>query len=297
MMQPMRSLPHVRLSAATSAALVLAMLGFAPAASAVVTTTCNSESLYDPKLEEPVSDQESTTGSCTSSLVGEFAALNGDGDADVGFLRSRSEANILQGPNPFQKPIDNASTDTTAQFVDTITVTADGFTGLVTLHATVAVSGFVDVVGNAQAGVASNVIAGSISQVISEGCTSNPGDPCFGSVDPFPRIVSEVVDASFTVVLGQATFFGLSLSTTAAHGDSLTGDPGSATVDFGGAGDFAWQGISSAEQGGTPIPDYSISSESGTDWTQPVPEPAALPATTAAVLAIAMMRRAPAARA
>lgn len=66
--------------------------------------------------------------------------------------------------------------------------------------------------------------------------------------------------------------------------------PGSALSNFGGAGGIAWGGISEVTHQGAPV-EYSITSESGTDWTQPVPEPDAAAAGLAAAIALALLGR------
>jgi MYXO-CTERM domain-containing protein len=70
------------------------------------------------------------------------------------------------------------------------------------------------------------------------------------------------------------------------RGSSLTTDPGTALADFSGRSTVAWQGFDELTQGGTPIP-FTVTSESGTDWTQPVPEPGAWLAGAVALLALA----------
>jgi hypothetical protein len=268
-----------------NAAILLAFSSFP--ADAVVSTSCDSQAFYDDaSLTEPLLDEEETTGGCSAFVGGAQASLSSDGEADFGFFLSRAEATIFAGPRP-----DQAYGSNTVQFRDEITVDAPGFTGqTATVRGQAFLSGVIDVVGTGEADVILNVITqpGSISQVVREECRAF-ATACFDSFDPYPRIVSGSYDVSFNVVLGNQRTFGLSLTTSASRASILTDDAGAALVEFGGGGSVTWGGITGVEVGGNPVGGYTVESASGTDWTQPVPEPAAGAATIATGLATAAL--------
>jgi len=113
---------------------------------------------------------------------------------------------------------------------------------------------------------------GSGGQVFLEECSL--GSLCFGSYGSYPRVFSDARNVQVNLTLGNTVTFGFVVDTSAGRGGNLVDDPGSALMSFGGGGSVSWAGITSVEQGGVPI-DYEITSESGTDWTQPVPAPGA----------------------
>lgn len=270
-----------------NAATLLAFSSFP--ADAVVSTSCDSQAFYDDaSLAEPLLDEDESTGGCSAFVSGARASLASDGEAGFGFFLSQAEATIFAGPRPEQ-----AHGSNNVQFRDEITVDAAGLTGqAATVRGQAFLSGVVDVTGTGEADVILNVITqpGSISQVVREECFGFSSD-CFGSFDPYPRIVSGYYEVSFNVVLGNQLTFGLSLTTSASRGSNLTDEAGSALVQFGGGGDASvtWGGVTAVEVGGNPVGGYSIQSTSGTDWTQPVPEPATGVATFAAWLATALL--------
>jgi hypothetical protein len=264
------------------ALLALAVAFSAAPAQALVSVSCDSLSQVDPDGPgDPIVDDESSdAGSCTTSIVTGAAAVNSEGEAGIGSFLARAEANILDGA------VDDADTFTRVQFRDTITVDSPGLTGqFVTVKAEAAVSGVLDVTGIGEATARLDVITspGGISEVFREQCIL--GVSCFDSFEPYPRIVQGAYEVSFDIRVGTATILGLSLTTGAGRSSSLLSDPGSALSDFSGGGSLAWSGITSVEQNGTPVP-YTVTSESGTDWTQPVPEPGATAAALAALLAL-----------
>jgi hypothetical protein len=280
---------RVRLAARLVLA-ALALLGPARAADAVVSTTCVADALYDAAgAGDPLFDSESTSGSCGAFVQGGGASLTTDGEAAVGAFLARSEAAIFEGPRP-----DQAYATTNVDFRDTITVSSEGRAGqIATVHGQAFLSGLVDVTGTGRAGVRLEVITspGGISQVVLEDCTAYP-DSCFGSFDPYPRIVDSYFEVDFNVVLGNSVSFGLSLTTSASRGGNLNDDPGSALAAFGGSGggSISWGGIDQVTVDGTPVP-FSVSAESATDWTQPVPEPATWLTGSIALLALGALRR------
>jgi hypothetical protein len=254
-----------------------------PPAAALVSATCDTFSSFDADGPgAPIVDSMMGPGSCASSVNEAPVSLNGDADADVGAFSARAEY-VRTGTDP----IDDASTYGRAQFRDTIVLSSPGLEGQsVTIRALAFVNGVLDVTGTGEAGVGLGILVspGGSSQLLFEECRI--GVACFGSFDPYPRFVSEVVEVSFDVVVGGSVTFGLSLTASAGHSGILIDAPGSALSSFGAAGDVGWGGISGVEQDGTPVPSFTITSESGTDWTQPVPEPGAASSAAAAALAL-----------
>lgn len=272
-----RFLPGIWLSTWT---LLAALPG-----TAAVTTPTECYASYDPDGPAfPQIDSENAQGSCTASIIGEAAALNSDGEAGVGYVFARSEANIFDAPRP-----DGATTYAAVGFRDSIVVTSPGRSGVVTVRGQIFLDGVLDVTGVGQAGMRLRMIAtpGSGGQVFLEEC--NLDSLCFGEYGNYPRIFSETRDVQVNVTLGNTVTFGFVIDTSAERGGSLVDDPGSALVSFGGGGSISWAGITSVEQEGVPI-DYEVSSESGTDWTQPVPEPASIASGLGAIAAIALRR-------
>ena len=250
-----------------------------------VTTTSECYASYDPDAPSlPQIDIETTAGSCAASIAGGAASLNSDGEAGVGYLLARSEANLFDAPRP-----EDASTYAQVGFRDSIVVTSPGRSGVVTVRGQIFFDGLLDVTGVGEAGVRLRMVAtpGSGGQVFLEECTLN--SLCFGAFGSYPRIFSEARDVQVNLTLGTTVTFGFVVDTSASRGGSLVDDPGSALVSFGGGGSVSWAGITSVEQSGVPI-DYEITSESGTDWTQPVPEPAAAASGLGALAAIALRR-------
>lgn len=265
----------------TTTGLLLAALP----GSAAVTTSSECYASYDPDGPSlPQIDSETTEGSCAASIVGGSAALNSDGEAGVGFLLARSEANIFDAPRP-----EDATTYAEVGFRDSIVVTSPGRSGVVTVRGQIFFDGLLDVTGVGVAGMRLRMVAtpGSGGQVFLEECSLS--SLCFGAFGNYPRIFSEARDVQVNLTLGTTVTFGFVVDTSASRGGSLLDDPGSALVSFGGGGSVAWAGITSVEQSGVPI-DYEITSESGTDWTQPVPEPGSLASALAASAAITLRR-------
>lgn len=250
--------------------LLLLPLGIAaPDSGAIVSTPCESFSSFDPDgPTEPIVDQSDTPGSCASSVDSGSVFLNSDGEAGVGFFLARAEYNRVD-----DAPIDDAVTFTRTQFRDTIVLDSPGLAGqFVTIHAAAFLDGVIDVTGTGRASVRLDVLSnpGGSSMLVFQEC--RVGMSCFGSFDPYPRVVSEAVDVSFNVQVGASVTFGLSLTASAGHGGSLSAAAGSGLSEFGAGGTVGWGGITAVRHEGDAVP-FTITSESGTDWTQPVPEP------------------------
>lgn len=262
-------------------AVSLLLLGAFPLDSAaVVAIECTAYASFDAAgvvLPEIVVD--TTTDTCTASLAPEPVSLNSDGTGDLGILLARAEYTRIG-----ELPIEDADTFAQTSFRDTIVVNSPDLAGqTVTIHAIAFLNGVIDVSGTGEAAVM--LVASPGGQLVFESC--DPTSLCFGSFGNYPRIVSEVVDVDINAQVGASS--SLKLTLTASGGNSGAGNaPGSALSDFGGAGGITWGGITEVTYQGDPVA-YTITSESGTDWTQPVPEPGAV-AGLAAAVALALLR-------
>lgn len=108
---------------------------------------------------------------------------------------------------------------------------------------------------------------------------------------PFHQVVDQDVSFSVTVKLG--TPFELGIFSRASAGTAGAGPNwfSEATSDF--ASTLTWQGVSGVTLGGNAI-NYTLSSESGIDWTQPfapVPEPSTWLLFGGGLLALVLRRR------
>lgn len=110
---------------------------------------------------------------------------------------------------------------------------------------------------------------------------------------PYHEVVDTMISLGLPVTLGQPFQFGLYARATAASASFGPNWISEASNDF--LATITWQGVNGVTVGGQPIA-YSLSSQSGIDWTQPfqpiqVPEvPAPLPAVGVGV-ALAWSRR------
>ena len=145
----------------------------------------------------PQIDTETTAGRCAASIAGGSAALNSDGEAGVGYLLARSEANLFDAPRP-----EDASTYAQVGFRDSIVVTSPGRSGVVTVRGQIFFDGLLDVTGVGEAGMRLRMIAtsGSVGQVFLEECPLY--SLCFGAYGNYPRIFSEARDVHVTLTLG-----------------------------------------------------------------------------------------------
>lgn len=258
------------------------LLGAFPLDSAaVVAIECTAYASFDAVgLPLPEIVVDTTTDTCTAALSPSPVAMNSDGAGDLGFLLARAEYTRVG-----EIAIDDADTFAQTSFRDTIVVNSPGLAGqTVTIHATAFLNGVIDVTGTGEAAV--TLIASPGGQLVFETC--DPTSLCFGSFG-YPRIVSEEVEVNLNAQVGASS--SLKLTLTASGGNSGSGTaPGTALSDFGGAGGITWGGISEVTHQGAPV-EYTITSESGTDWTQPVPEPDAVVAGLGAAVAIALLRK------
>lgn len=263
------------------AASLLLFGAFPLDSAAVVAIECTAYASFDAAGGDPPQIVVDTTSdSCTASLSPSPVSLNSDGSGDLGILLARSEY-----ARAGEIPIDDADTFAQTSFRDTIVVNAPELTGqTVTIHAVALLNGVIDVAGTGQAGL--TLVASPGGQLIFESCSET--SLCFGSVGGYPRVVSEVVDFGINVQVGASSSLKLTLTASSGNGGAVTA-PGSALSDFGGDGGLTWGGISEVTYQGEPIA-YTITSESGTDWTQPVPEPGAVAGFGAAV-ALALLRK------
>ena len=112
------------------------------------------------------------------------------------------------------------------------------------------------------------VTAFSSSQLFFADCL--PNSLCAGMF-PYPAVVGESIDFTFNVQFGQTGLLGVSLATTASR-PAVTAGAGFADAVF--ANTLGWGGIQEVTYQGSPVP-FTVTSESGFDYTQAVPEPGA----------------------
>lgn len=110
--------------------------------------------------------------------------------------------------------------------------------------------------------------AGSFQQRTG-GCRENQGGGvCSGYGDPFGVWTSEPITFTF----GQATSLSLNLFATVFL-RTVEGGSASGSTDL--ASSVDWLGFADVlDASGAPVATYAVTSESGTDWAVPVPEPA-----------------------
>jgi hypothetical protein len=256
------------------AALAATALHAAPAAAA---PKCEATVQIEVPGEDPVLETSTTDSTCTASGNSGPAFMIGDGGADFGTLYAHSEATFLTGET------DQTFSSVAVEWRDTITVESPGLAGQVgQVHASAFLDGFIDVTGSASGALRINLVHPSgVSQLKLIECSG--GGVCAGELPP--RFFSEAVPVVFNVTFGEPGTFALQLTTSIGRNPISTA-PGTADLDFGSTA--TWSGIQEVTMSGSPVP-FTITAESGTDWAQPVPEPAApaLLAAGAAVLASA----------
>ena len=93
------------------------------------------------------------------------------------------------------------------------------------------------------------------------------GGVCNGQFPP--TFFAESLPMDFSVRFGEPSMFAVQLVTTIGR-NTISTAPGTADLDFGSTA--TWSGIQEVTLGGKPVP-FTVVSESGTDWTLPVPEP------------------------
>jgi len=130
------------------------------------------------------------------------------------------------------------------------------------------VSGFIDLTGSGTG--AARVIAiepsGPDEGFLAD-CTAGDPSGCLGQ--PYPAFFDEVVPVVFSVQFGVPGTIGATLASQ-VNRNSIATDPGSADVNFGST--VTWGGIDEVTFQGAPVP-FTVTSESGTDYAEPVPEP------------------------
>jgi hypothetical protein len=237
---------------------------------------CQATVMIEVPGEQPVNESDVTDAGCTIFGDSGPASMSGDGEADYGTLRAHSEATFLEG-----------GADTTVSFVrvewrDDVTVDSPGHTGEIGLvEGAVFLEGFIDLTGSANGTL-------GVDFASSRGSSSAKQVQCFGDApcegQLLPRFYAESVPIGFSVRFGEPGFFLVGLMTNIGR-NSISTAPGTADLDF--SSTATWSGIQQVTIGGSPVP-FTITSESGTDWTKPVPEPgaAALLLTGAAMLCV-----------
>jgi MYXO-CTERM domain-containing protein len=244
------------------------MLAPAPA-EAVVMLQCSAFADIDPAgPSDPPADVHVTQSDCSAGAFGDVVDLTTGGGADLGVLRSETSVTFQEGP------LDGVSGSTSASFRDTIQVDVAGLAGeLVLIQASVRLTGIIDVAGSAFGSVGLNQVHPlGLSQLFLAQCFGGSPVCIPAGGGTLPIAFDRIVDASFVARAGQPGLFGLILGTSVGR-NPISTDAGAADFLFGST--LTWQGISGVTHQGNPV-DFTITSESGTDWTQPssVPEPA-----------------------
>jgi hypothetical protein len=276
----LRCRPFAVLALAATAALDVAPSAAAPRCAATV--------MIEVPGEDPVNENVTTDAGCTAHGESGPAILTSDGEADWGALRARSEGTFLDGDT------DTSTTFARVGWQDTITVDSPGLTGqLGMVHGSLHLEGFIDVTGSASGTLALDLTTSLASSGLKHVQCFGESPVCDGSSPP--RFYAESIPVDWTVRFGEPGIFGVDIS-TAIDRNSISTAPGTGDLDFGSTA--SWTGIDSVTAGGNPV-SFTITAESGTDWTQAVPEPshAALLLTGATVLsATARPRRTPRSR-
>jgi len=270
------------LSQALCAALLLLLAP--PPAAAVATTRCDTFAVTQlPGMGEVLDDDEGPSA-CASTSSNALAFVNSTAGASYGSLFASAEGTYLEGDT------DRAEARGYAEFRDTITVSSPGLEGQIgELVASVHVSGFIDLTGsgNGSAAVVALEPTGPDEGFLAD-CTAGDPTGCLGQ--PYPAFFDEFVPVVFAVQFGAPATIGVTLRAQVDR-NSISTDPGTSDVNFGSTAN--WGGIEEVTFQGAPVP-YTVTSESGTDYTVPAPEPgqAALALTGAFVLWTGARRRA-----
>ncbi len=105
---------------------------------------------------------------------------------------------------------------------------------------------------------------------------------------PYHEVVASIAPFSVSIVLG--TPFELGVFANALAGPSSQGGVFVVNTSSADVSAIRWLGIDGVTVAALPV-DYEVTSLSGTDWTQPAPEPAATALAAMAVAALAAGRK------
>jgi hypothetical protein len=216
---------------------------------------------------------------------------------DYGLLRLDARMEIAADDfDPVSTSLDSG-TRASGTSHDLVTISAPGLAGTPgTFVARVDLDGFLQASATgddppfssfATADVVLSVAADSIQVQRARGCNSNLGPfPACLSGDPLGVQVLDPLPFTF------GTPFTLRVAADATtFNRTVPGGTTDAIADF--AFTVRWLGIQEvADQGGAPVAGFSVGSQSGVDWAQPVPEPAAALAEVVAVAALGSLARA-----
>lgn len=248
----------------TQAILAAFLLLLAPSpVGAIATTSCDTFAVVQLPGMDEVRQDDSGPAACASGASDVIAFLNATSGASFGSLFASAEGTYLAGDT------DRAEARGYAEFRDTITVTSPGLEGQTgELVASLRVSGFIDLTGSGTG--AARVIAiepsGPDEGFLAD-CTAGDPTGCLGQ--PYPAFFDEFVPVVFSVQFGVPGTIGATLASQ-VNRNSISTDPGSADVNFGST--VTWGGIDEVTFQGAPVP-FTVTSESGTDYAEAVPEP------------------------
>jgi hypothetical protein len=105
------------------------------------------------------------------------------------------------------------------------------------------------------------------------------------------RTVNDAITLAVPITYGQSFTLGIYAYASAGM-RSASGVPGNSSTSLDFSHTLTWGGIPAVFYNGTPVTDYTLTSGTGIDWTQPVPEPATLALLLAGVIPALARRRA-----